>query len=575
MRYSCGVTKLNAPRTPSRHRVLGGLATALVAACGSDAITLPANYNELTIKPVVIDAAKELGLVTPLGGVVGGPHPMIEGDANLFEPFQYAAVDFIRVPEGYLCGATLSGVFPNKTADASLVASYDFTALDAILNDTITYPGVQPAADARFGRTPLSYQALFDLGLDTCAVDGDGVQTGAGIASIGKWTEVVVNVLKHSNKSLLAATDPFLATARDHYVRHVEFVSDPLGRGGYKSIEAVVDDYIAFGTAIRTAFPAVDGTEVFRLVAPSFKLTTEADAASTIGAFLAGLDAKGKLDLVNVVGFETKAASPLANQAIAKAVRAIVDVRAPGRLVWLARYEPSTDAVTPPPVGLVQDLVRRTWSLEVGVFSAATRIALQGLVDGAAFWRADRRYLTVDPNPDRTEESPFWRRNGTALPAALQSQALSLVAGSGRVRLDVGAPPESDKDTLWTLATLEKDHPCPNGGLCPRIHLAVVNSDTSALSTRVDYQVALSGVSAVGSDERVVTIHHLSLGANVESAVAPQELNSDWVAASVLPETVPLVAGSISYRFTAPVPSMEYVLIELGEAPSGGGVTVP
>ncbi len=539
---------------------------SVAGGCKSDAVTLPSDYNKVTYKPVRLDASATGSSFAALAGLMGNPQPVVEGDKNLFETLQeVGGPTLFRIPEGYLCDYTLSGIFPNPAADPEVEASYNFSKIDTILQTAGAYPGVAAAAGDGFGPVKLSFQAIFDLGLDTCSVDGDGIQTGQGIVDVPRWTTVVVNALRHWNQSLLSASDLLVYKgARDFHVRHVEFISDPLGRGGFADMGAVVAAYRIFGQGVRDAFPspATGGPAPIRLVAPSFALTAATEAESTIGAFLDALGGDAAT-LIDVIAFETVAESPQDAQDIAKAVRAVVDAKLPGTAIWLARLDVA-EATVPslPTQSLISETQRRTWSLAHGAFSVGTRIALQGVVDELGMWRLDRRYRTVTPTSTSVEESPMWRSTGKVLPATVAFKAANRLRGNGQKLLGVvygdttveagivdAGTVESEK--IWVAATLEAERPCPNDeeNVCPMIRVLVANVESGAEARQVEYQVTLTGVNA---GTRLVTARRSPVRSSSE------DLNAE------APEQVALSEGVIAYRFASAVPGVDYVEFELG-----------
>ncbi|MBT9558086.1 MAG: hypothetical protein IV100_18780 [Myxococcales bacterium] len=538
---------------------------ALSAGCEPDAVTLPADYNKVTIKPVRLDSSSPGTSFTAMAGLMGNPQPVVEGDKDLFTALQEAGgPTLFRIPEGYLCDYTLSGIFPNRAADPAVEASYNFAKIDKILQTAGFYPGVAASAGEDFGPVKLSFQALFDIGLDTCSVDGDGIQTGKAIVDVPRWTTVVVNALRHWNKSLLVASDSFYAGAKDFHVRHVEFVSDPLGRGGFTDMGAVVSAYRSFGQAVRAAFPspAEGSPPPIRLVAPSFSLAAATDAESTIGAFIDALGGDAAT-LVDVVAFEVVADSPKGAQDIAKAVRAVVDAKLPGTRIWLARLDASAATVPPlPQQSLISETQRRTWSLTHGAFAVGARIALQGIVDELGMWRVDRRYRTITPTSTAIDESPMWRSTGQVLPATVAFKAANRLRGDGQKLLGVvygdttveaglvdAGTVESDK--IWVASTLEADRPCPKdeANVCPLIRVLVANVESGSEARQVEYQVKLTGVNA---GTRLVTARRYPVRTTSE------DLNAE------APEQVTLSEGVIAYRFPSSVPGVDYVEFELG-----------
>ncbi|MFT5431492.1 MAG: hypothetical protein ACI9OJ_002188, partial [Myxococcota bacterium] len=137
---------------------------SLLIGCGTDADTLPTDFNEQRVKVFSVDYATEIGSVGMLSGLQGGTQPTIVGDQNLLGLYGFAAANIVRIPEGYLCRYTMSGTFPNKSLATDDPASYDFAQIEPVLDGLLGLGTVQGQPVVRL------YQAMFDVGLDTCSV---------------------------------------------------------------------------------------------------------------------------------------------------------------------------------------------------------------------------------------------------------------------------------------------------------------------------------------------------------------------------------------------------------------------
>ncbi len=528
----------------------------LSAACTVDAVVLPEGYNALTNKPIAVDGSVEKGAVRGLGGVQGGPKETISGDDNLYEEFQLGAIDLLRLPDGYLCDYTLPGIFPNKTQSPSDPAHYEFEAIDAVLNDASLLPNVKPADGGELGRVRLSFQAMFDIGLDTCVVGADGTQTGQPIADIGRWTSVVIGALKHFNKSLLTENDPFAEDARDFRVRHVEFLPDPLGRGGYPSVDALVPHFISFAEAVRATFPVVGDEPTIRIVGPAFRVTSESEVDSTIGAFLDGLTSAGKNSLLDVVSFELAADSPSKVLAVASRVRTVATAKAPNAKVWLSRLEPSAGLVDPLPTTEPPDKARKARSNVVGAFAVGSRIALQDVVDELVLWRGDRRSVSLSGSSGESEEGALWRKNGEELPGGLAYKAFGYLNSPTQVRLETGKTEGDDAKSLWTIVTKETGTDCGNDELtCTRLRVVVANSRNDGVSSQAEYQLTIAGLAEFGAESRNVTVRRYPIEADTRSLDALSD------------EQAQLVNGTLYFRFSSGIPGTDYLEISLGTPP--------
>ncbi len=515
-------------------------------------MTLPSDFNEAKVKVINIDYRVELGDVSSLSGLHGGPVPTVLGDVSLIEHFLQAGVNLVRMPQGYLCEYTLSGIFPNPTANPDDPASYNFDAIDSVM----------VGAAALQGR--ILFQALFDVGLNTCDADAQLDGGGQRPANPALWAKVIVNTLRHFNKDLDSGGWP--DTNRQTFnVFYVESIDDPLGRGGYTDVKDVVDDFIVLSDAVKTAFPdAFDGSRM-NMVGPAMSISSASEVSGhAIFTFVDELINRGKIDHLNVLSFQTEVQQPAENEAIASALRqGLKDRGLDGKVeLWATRYreDPSED-FNPEPKN---DLEVPKWSNFSGAFQTATRIAWQDDVDAAIFYRGDRRHRSIDgSNVSIVEPSPMWTAKGQWNSAGFAWLPWRLIAAdcpddpdnpgqklACRSRVQVGAPPAADAPGLRVLSVKE-DLRCADNLLeqCPKIYVLIANTNVG--QTQVDYQVKISGVGSADDGTRQVKVNR---------AVINQSTSDFTYESSTL---VTLIGDALFYQFSSSVPAVDFLVIEL------------
>ncbi|MFT7625781.1 MAG: hypothetical protein ACI9WU_004972 [Myxococcota bacterium] len=535
-------------------RLISCTVLALVcAACSTDAVTLPIDFNEQKVKVVEVDYGVELGPAVALPGVQGGPIATVLGDAQLLEQFLKAGIDTVRLPQGYLCDYTLSGVFPSPAGNPDDPAAYSFGSIDAAMAGASALGGV------------VLWQAIWDVGLTNCdeAAQPDG--SGKPPADKALWAKVVVNTLRHFNSDLLSGTpgavwdDP---SGREFGVRHVEFLDDPMGRGGYTDVTAVVDDFVLFAESVKTAFPNVfDGTPRISVVGPAMSVGSAGEVAGgPILQFLDELITRGKIDLLDVLSFQTAVTHPAENGAIAVALRAALDERALSDRVelWATRYTP--DPTLPETEEPTNELQVGPWSIYAGAFATATKIHWQETVDRAIFYRGDRRHRSIDgSNISIVEQSPLWDKAGQWRPAGIAWQPWRLMTGGigddgqpTKRRLQVRSGNDVDADGLAVLAVRE-DNPCPDALFeqCPKVFVLVANTNVQLGQSQVDYQLNIAGLTNTGEGTRQVRINW---------SIIDETTREFTFAESTL---ITLIDDELFYQFESSVPAVDFLEIEL------------
>ena len=511
-------------------------------ACGTDAVLLPENFNEQKVKVVDIDYRVELAPIESRAGLQGGPAPTITGDLPLTENFLKAGADIVRLPQGYLCDYTLSGIFPVPDADPAKPESYAFGKIDTVVGAASSVASVV-------------FQATWDVGITSCSVGADGDQTGQPPADISLWTTVVVNTLRHFNKGLLVesnpADQPWIADARSHNVRAVEFIDDPMGRGGYTDVGKVVTDFVAMAEAVKAAFPNDgQGDPVLKVVGPAMTIASAASLPThAIVAFMDQLVALGKGDLLDALSIQTAVEFPYENKVIADALRAAMDDRGlSGAELWVTRYEPDPTIFLEP----TNVLDVPSWSLVSGAFATATRILWQGTVDQAFFYRGDRRHRSVDGTDIlAAEKSPLWSGTGEWQPAGIAWQPWLIMGG--KVRLQVEPPEQVDQNGLAVLSGKDVNATCSDDATrtCARIWVLIANSNTHLSQKQLSYQIRVKGVTATEDASRQVIVRHSIINEGTgEFAYEPLDL-------------VPLVGTDFFYQLESSVPAVDFIEVEL------------
>jgi hypothetical protein len=208
-----GIEAMAFPIAPGRRRAmkaLGGAALSmlapagLLAACGGNSVeeaAIPSGYRSITA-----DVGARSGTIRSLQGMDGPPVPAVIGASNmpagtaavanitnpdsldLTAQFQALGVDFVRTHDldalgtGDLDGSGANRIFPDWSADASLAASYNFTALDAIIAGII-HSGAE--VFFRLGRSDLTM----------VGIDNDNTPP----ADFDKFAEIARHIVLHYN----------------------------------------------------------------------------------------------------------------------------------------------------------------------------------------------------------------------------------------------------------------------------------------------------------------------------------------------------------------------------------------
>ena len=407
-------------------------ATATAGCIEEPVVTMPSDTNAKWMRSITVDASKclrkdgsyqpcadidvrDMQRVRHMSGVIGAPLRAIDADSDTKaqQGFRALTALWARIPVGYGCGATLQGVFPDKTKDVKNLANYDFTRLSEIIGAV------------REQRAVPLWTAAYGLGDGGCAYGDHGLeqdgkpigeQTGAPVATNDaeslNWAKAVLRVIEYYDLELPelkkgdSACSPPAGTEKPWFCSpsmfNIEFGLDPNGAGGYtkQTKETWLKSYKHLATEIRGKFPYPANT-IF-LFGPSVVIRGKADIENTTGEGRSWLYdfidyvAVEKLPL-SFLTFEVVATTPVEAADIAKAVRTYVDQKG----LQNEEKQPLPLFVTDLriqesklPTSLTDDRARL--SAYRGAFYAATKVLWQGLVFGATIGRTVR-FPSQDP----------------------------------------------------------------------------------------------------------------------------------------------------------------------------------
>ena len=521
----------------------------LLSGCGTDAVTLPADYNEQRVKVITVDLTAVRGEVSALSGLQGGPTAIIAGDSSLDGPMRDVGTNLLRLPEGYLCEYSLAGTVPNPSAALDDPENYDFSGLEAVFGGASSLDGIAQNAGK------VVYQSIFDIGLNTCSIES-GVQRGERPADPARWAEATTNVMRYLNRDLLNPDDPadspWLLVAQDYRVRWLEPHDDPLGRGGYDSVDDVLSDFLTMGTTLRQVFPAGDAQSTVQLAGPSMVFSDDADVDNhPLVQFIDGLVAQGQAELLGAVTFQLDVETANEAQRIAEALRQVLDGRGlVDTPLWLTRYELPERRYSSPVPGDNAAL----WSIFSGAWSNGVRIALQGLVDEAVYYRGDRERVPDGADP-ALPQSPLWTANGVPRPMWYAWYPWTLLSGVGP-RVAATVVGDDAPDELRVMAIRQNGAVCPennnngfDGAGCLMVHVLVANTDESASVRDVQYQVRITGAETDAVSARV---GHW----RVDEGRSGPPKNPPAFSEE---EIIPVSDGGLLYQVSGTIPGVSYV----------------
>jgi hypothetical protein len=434
-----GITKMkegNRLRTQRRGiaaAVMGLVLVLGVAAERRDEAALPSHIFRFEV-----DFDSTAGEIRPFLGVQGAPRPFDPRDSDLTARYREAGIRIVRIPQDDGFASSLAGIFPDATKSPDDPEAYHFEAIDRLMSSII-----------EAGATPL-WTAGYDIG------GGDdwtasNTQGGRAPRDPEKWASVIRHVLMHWNEGW--------AHGYRWNVRHVEFINEPFGLGGfdYRRPEKCWRVYETFVRAIRL-YNAENGRKIqvagfsesmgkqglerrLRLVDSFLEFARSRDCFPDIFTYHSYDASEGQLAVARALRDRLNRAglghvplwnsewnlSPsvlppdLRNLARRLAERGIRDW---GESVNWPRYYPET-----------ADLMRRgsrRYSAFIGVHNAQTRTLLQDVCEEMITYRANRG---ADRHGRRGSEYMFFQADGTPKPAYWSWVAFRRLADSTPQRL--------------------------------------------------------------------------------------------------------------------------------------------
>jgi len=524
-------------------RLWMSVALVLLAGCESDAVLLPLDHNASQVTHVHVKVGVELNsTIQSLAGVQGGPVPMVVGDEDLSSKFTEAGVSLLRIPDGYLCTTSLNGIFKDAEAPTDAPESYTFDALDTVVNGMFS---------SSFAPETVVYQAQFQLAGE-CEVDENGLQTGVRPDDIQRWSEVVVNVLRHLNRSLLDADNPadaiFLDGALQTNVRAVEFIADPIHRGGYTSVADVVSDFGVWSAAIKAAFPNTDEGPVIQVISPSLPVAAAADLdGHDIEVFLDGVVTLNGAQDLDVLSFSYWGDDPIEAGLIAQKIRTMLDARGLTDVaLWAGGYQPAGA------LSAQDNALAQSWSARTAALTTAFWMAWQGLVDAAIFERGDRRALcagTTGCDATKVAESALFTGDGVWRPAGVAWFAWRYL--HTHVRIEADASSEDPNNPIWVAAAKDRS-PCadPTATGCGRVHVLISQPgvDGEPIPTSILFKV--SGLDEITGANGKVRVDRLAVTATTTSLTPTDS------------RVVSVVDGEFIWPIDSSSPTLEFLTME-------------
>lgn len=193
----------------------------------------PTSDTSDIVSNCTVDASEVVGTLSALNGVQGAPAAMNESDSDLVAQYAEAQINIVRVPQDDSPEYSLSGIFPNPNAPVEEPSSYNFEAIDRLIELIV-----------ESGATPL-WQATVNIGADTDTYWAECLQTGSAPTDSVTWGAVVRHVLMHFNEGW----------AEGHHwnVRYVESINEPFKTGVYER-----EDYLSCWQAFAALSTAVE-----------------------------------------------------------------------------------------------------------------------------------------------------------------------------------------------------------------------------------------------------------------------------------------------------------------------------
>ena len=225
---------------------------SLVFGCAEEQST-PQETKPVHIFEIDFEFAQPEHLSRHMAGMQGSPAPLITGDADLTEAYKENLFGVVRVGQDVFCNYSLEGLFSDPEKPSADPNSYNFDGLDYLM---------QAVKDSS---TLILWQASYDIGYDgNCGVvDGRHAALGP-VNNALKHAEVVGFALRHFNND-----KDWDVEAQDFNVKHVEFVNDPFGLGGYTEDdeEQYIQDMTTFAQGVKAAFAS--GSDDIKVLGPA------------------------------------------------------------------------------------------------------------------------------------------------------------------------------------------------------------------------------------------------------------------------------------------------------------------
>ena len=367
---------------------------------------------------VEIDVRSSIGSFDQLSGVQGSPAPIVQGEPDLTAGFRQARIAASRFPQDcYPNTLTLGGVFPDENADPDAPASYRFEAIDRHVK-------AARAAGAR-----VLWQSSYDVGRSDRWVDPN--LGGRAPVDVKRWGRVVTRCLEHFNNGWSGGLERAVAD--------VEIVNEPNGLGGFNGVHAerLLPFLLEFLDVVARYNLSHPETKV-RAIAPGIPLsiTEWPEWKPRFDAALSKLRAAGKE--LPVWSFHTYGGdvSPLANERLARELRALLDHRGFGSTeLWNTEWQAGDFLrkhlrVDRERAAAASTEEQRAYASAFAAYAVACKLRWQGLVRGSFYYRANVRAFPDGFKPPIAGKglARFFGPDGRLGPLALQEQLLARAA---------------------------------------------------------------------------------------------------------------------------------------------------
>ena len=357
---------------------------------------------------ITAGARSVVGKVVPLAGVQGGPLPWVPGDADLSRWYR-GVVDVVRL--GQDSGPnmhTLAAIFPNIHASPTDPRAYDFSVID---------PWIEAAL--RAGARPM-WEAMYDIGGGDYWTPRGRFQAGRAPSDLKKWSSTIVHVLMHWNDGW--------AGGHRWGVDLVEFINEPIGLGGLRTPERLLEVYGAFAKAIAD-YNRRFGHNV-KVVGPAVPSSLHRTSEALFRKFLRFVRKKRlPLDIFSYHSYPGPGAQPLDEYKLAVFIRKLLDSEGFRSTPIMA----SEWGGGRPPRWLARDPLLA--SAYRASYATVVRILWQGVVDYSIQYRANR-----SPRNLRADGTQYFRYDGAPRPAYFALVTLSEMARETPLRLRTKCP---------------------------------------------------------------------------------------------------------------------------------------